>query len=77
MRTHFFPTWGILSMGDFILIIILIFVSDVLLVESGVIFTLSSDTANWATAKSNCEALGQTLAVLNSAAKQSALESQM
>ena len=47
------------------------------LVESGPIFTLSSVSIKWPDAKSNCEALGQHLAVLDSAEKQKALEVQM
>ena len=50
--------------------------SDTPLVESGPLFTLSSDSVWWYTAKAKCEALGQHLAVLDSAEKQAALIAQ-
>ena len=52
-------------------------VVDIVMAESGVIFTLKMDNSYWDTAKANCEALGQRLAVLDTSAKQSALEAQM
>ena len=44
---------------------------------SDVTFTRYDETVNWDTAKSRCEALGERLAVLDTAEKLSALQEQM
>ena len=51
--------------------------SDILLVESSSIFAHLFGTATWADAKSNCKALGQHLAVLDSAEKTTAFLAQL
>ena len=44
--------------------------------ESAVLFTRYDGPANWLTAKTNCEALGQRLAVLDTLEKRDALQEQ-
>ena len=54
------------------------FLSGPLTVDSTFIFTLhDDDDADWFTAKSRCEALGQRLAVLDTEEKLIALQAQM
>ena len=62
-------TWG--ENSDFCLSLKGLGVAD-----SGVVFTLFRNTVTWETAKSNCEAEGQRLAILDTEEKRSAFQAQ-
>ena len=63
LTTRFFCNWTVCISGAEI-------------VETTVLFTRYNGPANWMTAKSNCETLGQRLAVLDTMEKRDALQEQ-